>query len=114
MGQGLRVYNSDGVLTLDTDFRLTRVIGTVYIQDFSDNAINIPEFSQGTPWVIPFVNWNDIIKKDADWATYPYFINPSIEGTTLKWIARVKQNNTPGGGYTPGIYYKSWLMYGVY
>jgi len=110
VGQGLQVWDENGVNLVDTDYRLTQIIGSVYTADllandaYMNGNIHVPEFASasGTPFVhgIPY---NEHIMK----IRYP---NPSnsgyapirassvrIEGNYVKWIyeTRYYSNGNP-------------------
>jgi len=49
MARGLQVFNADGSTALDTNWRMTRMMGTV-VTGTSDGFIDVPALAQGTPW----------------------------------------------------------------
>jgi len=92
MGQGLRVWDENGVNLVDTDYRMTQIIGSVYTANFPGRSIHVPEFATlaGTPFVLNIPNTSSA-------AAYV-----RIEGHYVKW-------GVEGGGSG-----HSWIIWGVY
>jgi len=88
MGQGLRIWDENGVNLVDTDYRMTQILGSIYTANFSGDSIHVPEFStlSGTPFVLNIPN------------ALPAVTNARIEGNWVRW---------GGSGHC-------WIIWGVY
>lgn len=108
MGQGLRLWDQYGNIILDTDSRLARNLGTLYLNSRNDGEIYVPEFSQGQPWCYAMPDWANVFEqKDASKHPYDNFAMPEIVGNTLKWHWGPANNGI-------GYYHPTWITYGVY
>jgi len=108
MGQGLQVWDENGVNLVDTDYRMTQIIGSVYTADmlagnaYVNGSIHVPEFAtlSGTPFVhhIPYPYIFNIRYPDPDTESYqPIYPNQiRIEGNYVKWVYRTRV-------YPPGV-----------
>lgn len=87
MPAGLRIWDASGSLTVSLDTRIAKFLGL--IQATSSGSMTVPEFSQGTPFIIsmPRSNGVNIFSGGG---------GGSISGTTLTW-----QNNA---SFYYGIY----------
>jgi len=112
MGQGLQVWDANGVNLVDTDYRMTQIIGSVYTPDllagnaYVNGSIHVPEFAtlSGAPFVhhIPYpVLFNERMAQFSDvpvenvpgFPGWTYEVKASesaynvrIEGNYVKWI----------------------------
>lgn len=72
---GLRVWNAAGVQTLDTDTKLSRLLGSVTTTSGVNGSVTA-EFSSGTPW------FQILISGKVGFINAPSI---SISGSTLTW-----------------------------
>lgn len=108
MGQGLRLWDQYGNIILDTDSRIPRKLGTLYLNSRNDGEIYVPEFSQGQSWLYIMVDWANVFEqKDTPKIDNHNFAIAEIVGNTLKWFWGPRID---GKGY----FHATWLMYGVY
>ena len=110
MGQGLRVWDQNGNIIVDTNNRLPRVLGQIYVNWFTkdDVEIDVPDFNQGNSWVLNIVDSSNLfLEKDTDKNGFSNYVVPKIEGNKVKWSW---YPSTGGTGY----YYATWIIYGVY
>lgn len=81
MSHGLKIWNSEGVVTLNSDSFATRYLTTfmIYPNGAQSGSIYIPELANavGTPWVISYM-------VRANQNQYSPAIC-TITGTTLNW-----------------------------
>jgi hypothetical protein len=79
MSLGYRDWNAAGNLIVDTNNRLSRVLGTVDITGGVSGSVTNADFAQGTPFWI-------CTAKEASYSLYsgggP---NISVSGSTLSW-----------------------------
>lgn len=76
MPAGLRVWNSSGNLTVSLDTRIAKFLGI--IQATSAGSVVVPEFAQGTPFIMAMPRSNGVnIFSGGGGGT--------ISGTTLTW-----------------------------
>ena len=108
MGQGLQIWDEYGNITLDTDDRLPRGFGELYLNQRVDGAISVPDFNQGQPWFYTMIDWANVFEAN-DVKTYSdhNFAMAEIVGTSLRWRWGPLLN---GKGY----YHPTWIVYGVY
>ena len=108
MGQGLQLWDEYGNITLDTDNRLPRGFGELYLNQRVDGAISVPDFNQGQPWFYTMIDWANVFESN-DVKTYSdhNFAIAEIAGTTLKWHWGPRND---GKGY----YHPTWIVYGAY
>jgi len=82
MSHGLKIWNSAGVVVLDSDSFATRYLSTfiIYPNGAPSGSIYIPELvgAVGTPWVISYKHSSSAANQYA-----PAVCN--ISGTTLYW-----------------------------
>ena len=108
MGQGLRIWDQYGNIILDTDSRLARNFGTLYLNSRNDGEIYVPGFSQGQPWFYTMIDWSNIFEQnDTSKVDFHNFAMAEITGTTLKWHWGPRND---GKGY----YHGTWITYGAY
>lgn len=110
MGQGLRVWDQNGNIIVDTNNRLPRVLGQIYVNWFTndESTIYVPDFAQGTPWLHYMVDWsNCIYEKDTPKVSDQNYAYAWIEGSNVKWSWYPRSD---GEGY----HYATWIVYGVY
>ena len=112
MGQGLRVWDQNGNVIVDTNNRLPRVLGQIYANWIGDGDgggdVYVPDFNQGNPWVLSIVDWSNVFyEDDTDNEKTINYAVPRIEGSNVKWqwIPRIDHK-----GYS----YATWIIYGVY
>lgn len=108
MGQGLRVWDQYGNLTVDSDFRMSRVIGKIYVNWLGNGSVNVPEFGQGTPWVMIAVDWANMFydNHNSNIVSHNYAM-PKISGQSVVWSWGPELNNE-------AYCYATWIIYGVY
>lgn len=108
MGQGLRVWDQYGNITLDTDDRTSRILGTIYVNWIDDRTIQVPEFSQGTPWFFAMTDWSNIFydNRTDDNVQNKLKVTTSGNSINLTW----RKPRYDGRGY----YYACWVVYGFY
>jgi len=112
MGQGLRIWDENGVNLVDTDYRMTQIIGSVYTADllagnaYVNGNIHVPEFENlaGTPFVlnIPTSHLFNTIGQGVGWQGYAR--NVRIENNFVKWEYNASNNQ----------HYACWIIWGVY
>lgn len=108
MGQGLRLWDQYGNIILDTDSRLARNFGTLYLTNRNDGERYVPEFSQGQPWCYMMIDWANVFEQnDTSKYNFHNYAMAEIVGNTLKWHWGPLTN---GKGY----YHPTWITYGVY
>ncbi|EJF91692.1 hypothetical protein [Bartonella tamiae] len=108
MAQGLRIWDEHGNLTVDSDFRMSRTLGQIYINQINDGIINVPQFNQGTPWFYAVVDWSNIFYDNSASDRQENTITISSDNYNIQWI-----------WYHPrldkrGYYRAAWVIYGVY
>ena len=99
MPQGFQAWSPTGLQTVDITDRLTRIIGSIYVN--SPGSMNVPEFAQGSPivWALPQRSaLNNGIQPGAS------AIRATVSGTTLSW------SSAGGDGTT---YVPTTIIYGV-
>lgn len=98
MAYGLRTWDEQGKLLIDTSSRLSRVLGTVQITAGVDGSVSSPDFVQGTPFWMAYAT---AASTGSYAGAMPAF---TISGSTLSWswagMEQYKDNCT--------------LIYGVY
>lgn len=108
MGQGLQIWDEYGNITLDTDDRLPRGFGELYLNQRVDGEISVPDFSQGHPWFYTMIDWANVFEQnDTSKVDFHNFAIAEIVGTTLKWHWGPRND---GKGY----YHPTWIVYGAY
>lgn len=110
MGQGLRVWDQNGNIIVDTNNRLPRVLGQIYVNWLTEDGgeVYVPDFNQGKPWVLNIVDWSNLIQeKDTSKNEFSNYVVPEIESNKVKWRWFPTTNGT---GYS----YATWIVYGVY
>lgn len=101
MTYGVQIFDEDGHTLLDTSQRAGRFIGSVETNGLNGSIV-VPEFSQGTPFVVVLDNNSTI----TDIYTFrPWLPLVTISGTTLSW-------NYDGAGASYRA--NSNIVYGVY
>jgi len=112
MGQGLRIWDENGVNLVDTDYRMTQIIGSVYTADLEANNeyingnIHVPEFGYlaGTPFVLNIPAHHGFAVGNG---TIGYAQNARIDGNYVKWGYAATTNST-------AFAMASWIIWGVY
>jgi hypothetical protein len=88
---GLRTRDAAGNVTLEITDRITRVLGTLFINSVS-GSISHAGLSTGTPF-LSFLTYNG--------GAAPLF---SISGTTISWTSQNAQLSYPNGLLVFGVY----------
>jgi len=112
MGQGLRIWDENGVNLVDTDYRMTQILGSVFTADllgndaYKNGNIHVPEFATmaGSPFVL---NIPTDVQFAAGNGTRGHARNARVEGNFVKWDY---ETTTSSGFYT----YACWIIWGVY
>jgi len=112
MGQGLRIWDENGVNLVDTDYRMTQIIGSVYTADLEANNeyingnIYVPEFTTlaGTPFVLNIPAHHGFAQGNG---TFGPAANARIDGNYVKW----EYGTTTSNAYYA---YSCWIIWGVY
>jgi len=134
MGHGLQVWDENGVNLVDTDYRMTQIIGSVYTPDllagnaYLNGNIHVPEFAtlSGTPFVhhiaYPvFIKERSKQRGDGSklvWESDNHATDIKIENNHVKWVYPDPQEVPGGNNYKNGKNivrdYASLIIWGVY
>jgi len=106
MGQGLQVWDENGVNLVDTDYRLTQIIGSVYTADllagnaYLNGSIHVPEFAtlSGNKFVHSIVYKEHIFNvryPEHDYYSPRTCVASSIriEGNYIRWLYETYTNS---------------------
>lgn len=93
MPAGLQIWDENGNVMLDTENRVTRVLGS-FESGTSDGSLTSEGFSQGTPWHV---------RLTPDLGLTPPKI--TVSGNTLSWTF---------GNVAEEFRRSAYVMYGVY
>jgi len=130
MGQGLQVWDENGVNLVDTDYRMTQIIGSVYTPDllagnaYLNGSIHVPEFAtlSGTPFVhhisYSYIFYIRYPHPESDLYQPQYPKQVRIEGNYVRWVYETRV--FPPGTMVEGLpYYNqqdyaALIIWGVY
>lgn len=105
MAQGLRIWDQNGNLILNTDDRLPHTLGKLYVTNSGEKYV--PEFSQGIPWIYTLVDWANMFEENQykEFNSENY-AKATLDGYTIRW----RWTREDRRRYN----YATWIIYGVY
>lgn len=87
MAQGLQCWDANGILTLDTNDSLTKVVSTVTTQAGAAGSLAVPEFVGGTRiFVVKQVAPGQLGGEAINW-TNRTRTEVTVSGRTISWSA---------------------------
>jgi hypothetical protein len=77
MAWGLRIWDADGNLTLDTSSNIVCLLGQIDLGEEASGSRTVADFSRGTPWFL-------ILPSGTSYA-FNFTPSVTISGTTITW-----------------------------